>query len=416
MKSKRMWAGASAMTTVLLLGACGGGGPGASGGDFSGDKLVLAVLNDQSGVYKDASGPNSVKAVKMAVADYQKKYGDKAVVDKIEVTSTDHQNKPDIANTKASELYERGGADVILDVPTSSAALAVANQAKNHKRLFLDVSAASTALTGAQCNKYTFQWAYNTYMLANGTGRTVTENGGKKWTIIYPDYEFGQNMNKSFTAAISKAGGTVQSAIPTPFPNDNFATFLTKAGSGNPDVIGTMHAGGDLDNLVKQFHESGLKEKGVELAVGLMTLQDIRVVGVEQFAGTVFTDAWYWNMDAEARAWADRFQSETGTRPSFEHAGNYSAALQYLEAVQSAGTDDADAVIGKLEGAKLNDMFLRNGEVRAKDHLVVHDAYLARVKKPADVKEDWDYEEIVNKIPAAEAFAPAEESGCSMKP
>ena len=416
MKSKRMWAGASAMTTVLLLGACGGGGPGASGGDFSGDKLVLAVLNDQSGVYKDASGPNSVKAVKMAVADYQKKYGDKAVVDKIEVTSTDHQNKPDIANTKASELYERGGTDVILDVPTSSAALAVANQAKNHKKLFLDVSAASTALTGAQCNKYTFQWAYNTYMLANGTGRTVTENGGKKWTIIYPDYEFGQNMNKSFTAAISKAGGTVQSAIPTPFPNDNFATFLTKAGSGNPDVIGTMHAGGDLDNLVKQFHESGLKEKGVELAVGLMTLQDIRVVGVEQFAGTVFTDAWYWNMDAEARAWADRFQSETGTRPSFEHAGNYSAALQYLEAVQSAGTDDADAVIGKLEGAKLNDMFLRNGEVRAKDHLVVHDAYLARVKKPADVKEDWDYEEIVNKIPAAEAFAPAEESGCSMKP
>jgi branched-chain amino acid transport system substrate-binding protein len=411
-----MLAGLSTMTVVLLLGACGGGGPGGSGGAFSGDKLVLAVINDQSGIYKDASGPNSVKAIKMAVADFQKKYGDKAVVKNIEVTSADHQNKPDIANTKASELYERGGADVILDVPTSSAALAVANQAKSHKKLFLDVSAASTALTGAQCNKYTFQWAYNTYMLANGTGRTVTENGGKKWTIIYPDYEFGQNMNKSFTAAITKAGGAVQSSIPTPFPNDNFATFLTKAGSGNPDVIGTMHAGGDLDNLVKQFHESGLKEKGVELAVGLMTLQDIRVVGVEQFAGTVFTDAWYWNMDAEARAWADRFLAETGTRPSFEHAGNYSAALQYLEAVQSAGTDDADAVIGKLEGAKLNDMFLRNGEVRAKDHSVVHDAYLARVKKPADVKEDWDYEEIVKKIPAAEAFAPAEQSGCSMKP
>jgi branched-chain amino acid transport system substrate-binding protein len=414
MKGKRLRAGASAMTALLLLGACGGGGPGSSGGKFSGGKLVLAVLNDQSGVYKDASGPNSVKAVKMAVADYLKKYGDKAVVKKIEVTSTDHQNKPDIANTKASELYERGGADVILDVPTSSAALAVANQAKKHKKLFLDVSAATTALTGAQCNKYTFQWAYDTYMLANGTGTTVTENGGKRWTLIYPDYEFGQNMTKSFTTAIKKAGGTVQNTIPTPFPNENFATFLTKAGSTHPDVIGTMQAGGDLINLVKQFNASGLKEQGIKLAVGLMVINDIHSLGVEQFAGTSFTDAWYWNMDATARAWADRFLAETGTRPSFEHAGNYSAALQYLEAVQAAGTDNADAVVGKLEGKKLNDAFLRNGEIRARDHSVVHDAYLVRVKKPAEVKEDWDYEQVVATIPAAKAFPPAEASGCSM--
>jgi branched-chain amino acid transport system substrate-binding protein len=414
MKSKRVRAGAVAVTGVLMLGACGGGGPGGSDGDFTDGKLVLAVLNDQSGVYKDASGPNSVKAVKMAVADYKKKHGDKAVVDDIEVTSTDHQNKPDIANTKAQELYERGGADVILDVPTSSAALAVANQAKNHKKLFIDVSAATMELTGAQCNKYTFQWAYNTYMLANGTGTTVTGNGDKNWHIIYPDYQFGQDMTKSFTEAIKGAGGTVQGTIPTPFPNDNFATFLTKAGSTSPDVIGTMQAGGDLINVVKQFNESGLKEKGINLAVGLMLITDIHSLGVDQFAGTMFTDAWYWNMDAESRAWADRFRDETGTRPTFEHAGNYSAALQYLEAVQEAGTDDADAVVGKLEGKKINDVFLRNGEVRAKDHSVIHDAYLARVKEPAEVKEDWDYEEIVTTIPAAKAFPPAEASNCSM--
>ncbi|MBF9132596.1 ABC transporter substrate-binding protein [Plantactinospora sp. S1510] len=414
MKTKRIRAGAAAMTGVLLLGACGEGGPGGSGGDFTDGKLVLAVMNDQSGVYKDASGPNSVKAVKMAVADYKKKHGDKAVVDDIEVTSTDHQNKPDIANTKAQELYERGGADVILDVPTSSAALAVANQAKTHKKLFLDVSAATMELTGAQCNKYTFQWAYNTYMLANGTGTTVTGNGDKNWHIIYPDYQFGQDMTKSFTEAISKAGGTVQGTIPTPFPNDNFATFLTKAGSTNPDVIGTMQAGGDLINVVKQFNESGLKERGIDLAVGLMLITDIHSLGVDQFAGTMFTDAWYWNMDDESRAWADRFRDETGTRPTFEHAGNYSAALQYLEAVQEAGTDDADKVVAKLEGKKVNDVFLRNGEIRAKDHSVVHDAYLARVKKPSDVKEDWDYEEIVTTIPAAKAFPPAEASACSM--
>lgn len=414
MKSKRIAAGVSAMTAVVLLGACGGGGPGESGGDFSGGKLVLAVLNDQSGIYKDASGPNSVKAVKMAVADYQKKYGDKAVVKKIEVTSADHQNKPDIANTKAQELYERGGADVILDVPTSSAALAVATQAKNHRKLFIDVSAATMALTGAQCNKYTFQWAYNTYMLANGTGTTVTKSGGKNWYIIYPDYQFGQDMTKSFSDAVSKTGGKVLGTTATPFPNDNFATYLTKAGGTNPDVIGTMQAGGDLINMVKQFNQTGLKEKGIQLAVGLMTLNDIHSVGVDQFAGTTFTDPWYWNGDDQSRAWADRFLEATGTRPSFEHAGNYSAALNYLEAVQAAGTDDADKVVGKLEGLKVNDMFLRNGEVRAKDHSVIHDVYLAKVKKPAEVKGDWDYEDIVTTIPATEAFQPAEASGCSM--
>jgi branched-chain amino acid transport system substrate-binding protein len=414
MKTKRIRACAAAMTVALLLGACGAGGPGTSGGDFTDGKLVLAVLNDQSGIYKDASGPNSVKAVKMAVADYQQKYGDRAVVDDIEVTSADHQNKPDVANTKAQELYERQGADVILDVPTSSAALAVATQAKNHKKLFIDVSAATTQLTGAQCNKYTFQWAYDTYMLANGTGTTVTESGDKSWQLIYPDYAFGQDMTKSFTEAIEGAGGTVQGTIPTPFPNDNFATFLTKASSTHPDVIGTMQAGGDLINVVKQFNASGLKEKGINLAVGLMLINDIHSLGVDQFADTLFTDAWYWNMDDQSRAWADRFLGETGVRPSFEHAGNYSAALQYLEAVQSAGTDKADAVVEQLEGKKINDVFLRNGEVRAEDHLVIHDAYLARVKKPSQVKEPWDYEEIVTTIPAQKAFPPVGKYPCSM--
>lgn len=414
MKSKQILAGTAAMTGALFLGACGGGGPASSGGDFTDGKLVLAVLNDQSGVYKDLSGPNSVKAVEMAVADYKKKYGDDAVVDDIEVTSADHQNEPDIANTKAQELYERDGADVILDVPTSSAALAVATQAKNNQKLFIDIGAATTELTGAQCNKYTFHWAYDTYMLANGTGTAVTENGDKNWQLIYPDYEFGQDMVKSFTDAIEAAGGTVQGSIPTPFPNDNFATFLTKAGNTDPDVIGTMQAGGDLINLVKQYNESGLKEKGIDLAVGLMFITDIHSLGIDQFAGTTFTDAWYWNMDDESRAWADRFQEETGTRPSFAHAGNYSAALQYLEAVQDAGTDDADAVVDELEGKKVDDVFLRNGEIRAEDHRVIHDVYLARVKEPSEVKEDWDYEKIVTTIPADQAFRPVEESDCSM--
>ena len=345
--------------------------------------------------------------------------GDDAVATDIQVVSADHQNKPDVANTKAQELYDRQGADAIFDVPTSSAALAVAGQAKAKKKVYMNVGAATTELTGKQCNKYTFHYAYDTFMLANGTGTTVTENGGKSWYIVYPDYAFGQDMQKSFTKAIEAAGGEVVAADPAPFPNDNFSTFMLKAPTlkPKPSVLGVMQAGGDLVNVVKQYNEFKLRDKGIDLAVGLMFITNIHSLGVEAFAGTTFTDAWYWNFDEQNRAWADKFQTKTGTRPSFAHAGNYSAATQYLEAVQRAGTDDADKVISALEGYKFNDVFARNGEFRAADHRMVHDAYLARVKTKAEVKEPWDYEEIVDTIPASEAFRPAEAAaaaGCSM--
>jgi branched-chain amino acid transport system substrate-binding protein len=409
----------AALLTVALT-ACGRGGPSGGGeGGVSGDKLVLAVLNDQSGVYSQLSGKNGVAAVEMAVADFKAKYGEDAVSPNIEVITADHQNKPDIANTKAQELYDRQDADIILDVPTSSAALAVAAQAKAKKKLYFNIGAATTELTGKQCNKYTFHYAYDTFMLANGTGKTVTEKGGKSWYIVYPDYAFGQDMQKSFTTAIEAAGGSVVAADPAPFPNDNFSTFLLKAPTLNPkpSVIGVMQAGGDLVNVVKQYNEFKLRDKGIDLSVGLMFITDIHSLGVEAFAGTTFTDAWYWNFDEQNRAWADKFQAKTGTRPSFAHAGNYSAAMQYLEAVQRAGTDDPDQVVGTLEGHKFTDLFARNGEFRAADHRVVHDAYLAKVKTKAEVKEPWDYEEIVDTIPASEAFRPASASaaaGCSL--
>src|ERR671910_447317 len=399
---------ATGALAVAALAACGRGGPG--GGDdekVSGGKLVLAVLNDQSGVYADLSGKNAVAAVQMAVDD-------------IQVVSADHQNKPDIANTKAQELYDRQEADAIFDVPTSSAALAVATQAAAKKKLYFNVTAATTELTGKQCNKYTFHYAYDTYMLANGTGRTVTENGGKSWYIVYPDYAFGQDMQKSFTKAIETAGGKIVASDPTPFPNDNFSTFLLKAPtlSPKPSVLGTMQAGGDLVNLVKQYNEFKLRDQGVDLAVGLMFITEMHSLGVDAFAGTTFTDAWYWNYDEQNRAWADKFQAKTGTRPSFAHAGNYSAATQYLEAIQRAGTDNADDVVKALEGHKFTDFFARNGEIRAEDHSVVHDAYLAQVKTKAEVKEPWDYEKIIKTIPASEAFRPVEEAvaaGCKME-
>jgi branched-chain amino acid transport system substrate-binding protein len=256
-------------------------------------------------------------------------------------------------------------------------------------------------------------------MLAHGTGSTVTSQGGKNWYIVYPDYAFGQDMQKSFTTAIESAGGKVIGKDPTPFPNDNFSTFLLKAPNLNPkpDVLGTMQAGGDLVNLVKQYNEFGLRNKGIKLSVGLMFITDIHSLGPDAFAGTTFTDAWYWNLDDRSRAWADKFQTRTKSRPSFAHAGNYSAATQYLEAVQRAGTDASDEVVKGLEGHTFDDVFARNAKVRAEDHRVIHDVYLAEVKPKAQVAEDWDYEKIVRTIPAAEAFRPASDSaaaGCKL--
>jgi len=401
---------AASVCASLALAGCGGG-PSAAGGKLSDDKVVIGLLNDQSGVYKDLSGPNSKVAIQMAIDDYKAKYGAKAVAKTIEIVTADHQNKPDIANTKAQEMYERQNADVILDVPTSSAALAVATVAKAKKKLFIDITAGTTALTGKSCNKYTYAWAYDTAMLAKGTGAAVVKSGGKSWSIVYPDYAFGQDMQKSFTAAVTGAGGTVQQTIPAPFPNDNFATFITKAASTTPQVIGIMAAGGDLINFVKQYNQAGMQAKA-QLAVGLMFITDIHSLGVDQFAGTSFTDPWYWNMDAKNRAWADKFQAKTGTRPTFAHAGNYSAAMNYLEAVQAAGTDDADAVRKRLDGKKINDIFLRNGQVRS-DHRVVHDVYLAKVKSKDQVTAPWDYEKIVATIPAADAFEPVS-AACKM--
>ncbi|MCW2882879.1 MAG: hypothetical protein JWQ95_6979 [Sphaerisporangium sp.] len=395
---------------ATIAGCAGGPGSGGSGDKISDGKVVLAVLNDQSAIYADLSGKSSVEAVKMAVADYKAKYGAKAVVKDVEVLSADHQNKPEVANSKAQELYDRQHADVILDVPSSAAALAVAGVAKAKKKLFMDIGAATTALEGAQCNKYTFHYGYNTYMLAHGTGDTVTKDGSKNWYIVYPDYAFGQDMQKNFTAAVKGAGGTVIQSDPAPFPNDNFSTFLLKAPGLNPkpQVLGTMQAGGDLVNLVKQYNEYKLRDKGIGLAVGLMFITDIHSLGADALAGTKFTDAWYWNASPENRAWADKFQAKVSKRPSFPNAANYSAATQYLEAVQRAGTDGADAVIKQLEGYKFQDAFAHNATIRAQDHLLLHDVSLAQVKPASEVTEPWDYEKVLSTIPADQAFQPAD--------
>lgn len=398
--------GLTLAAVAALLAGCGGGGPSSGGGKISNNKIVLGVLTDLSGVYADIAGPGSVQAVQMAVDDFKKKYGDKAVTKNIEVIKADHQNKPAVANTQARQMYDRKKADALFDVPTSSAALAVANVAKQSKRLYFNTAAATTELAGKSCNRYTYEWAYDAYMLAHGTGAKVTEQVGKNWYMIYPNYAFGQDMQAKFTSAVEGAGGRVVAKDPTPFPSDNFSTFLLKAPSlkPKPDVLGALQAGGDLANVVKQYEQFKLKDKGIKLAVGLLFDSDIKAIGADKLAGTDFTTAWFWNLDDKSRSWADRYKQRTGKRPTFDQAADYSAASHYLEAVQKAGTDKAEEVSKQLDGMKIDDFFARHGTLRAEDHRLAHDAYLVKVKDPAKAKEPGDFTELVDTIPAAQAF------------
>jgi branched-chain amino acid transport system substrate-binding protein len=410
-------------TFAVLTAACGAATPAASSAPatssatpvkLANGKVVIAVLNDQSGVYLDLSGKNAVEAVKMAVEDYKAKYGDNVLGGPIEVITADHQNKPDVASSKAQEMYERNNAGVILDVPQSAAALAVAKVAGDEHKLYINITAASTDLTGVSCNKYTFHYAYDTYMLAAGTGKWVTENLGKQWYIIYPNYAFGQDMEKSFRASVTKFGGTVIQSDGSPFPNTtgDFSNLLIKAGQLKPQILGVMQAGGDLVNVVKQYNEFKLKDQNIKLAIGLLFDTDITALGVDAFAGVTYTTPWVWSMDDQSKAFADKFLKRTGIRPTFAHAANYSAAWQYMDAIRRAGTDDADAVVKQLEGYKFNDFFIRNGNIRAEDHWVMHDALLAQVKPASQATEKFDYSKVLATIPADTASRPLADAPC----
>lgn len=405
---------------LLVLGVSGYPAAGQGTVRLMHGKMVIAVINDQSGVYADISGKTGVEAVRMAVEDFQQKYGASAVGGTVDVLSADHQNKPDVGASKAAEFYDRDNADMVIDVPTSSVGIAIAHVAAQKHRLFFAVGAATTALTNEDCNKYTFHYAYDTYMLANGTAIAVVKQGGTQWYIVYPNYAFGQDMNRSFSAAVTKAGGKVLLSDPTPFPNptEDFSTFLIKARTLRPrlQILGAMQAGQDLVNLVKQYNEFGLRQQGVKLSIGLLFLSDIHSLTPAALQGTVFTTAWYWNMDKQAREWSDRFFARTKVRPTYPMAADYSATWQYLEAVRRAGTDDADKVVAQLEGYRFNDFFARHAQIRKQDHVNMHDAYLAEVKAPADVKEPWDYIKLTQTIPAGQAFQPLSENRCKMAP
>jgi branched-chain amino acid transport system substrate-binding protein len=380
---------------------------------LSGEKVKLGVLQDMNGVYSALGGQGSVTAARMAADAFMKRHP--AYGGKVEVIGVDHQNKADVATARALEMIERDGVDAIFGVGNSACALAVAGVVKTRNALLIESGSGTTELTNEQCNIHTFHYAYDSWMLANGTGTAVTKRGGKTWFIIYPNYKFGQNLDAQMRKAVTAAGGTmVAPSDATPFPNTDFSSYLLKARSLQPAVFATMQAGADLVNVVKQYNEFGLKTGGIELAIGLLGEADVDALGQDAYAGAVVTLPWFWNIDEESKAWSAEFEKAFGKKPSWHQGGIYSAVSTYLEAVVRANSDNADKVRVALEGHQFTDFFARNASIRPQDHRVLLDVVQVEVKPKREANGERDYFKIIARTPASQAFMPLSESKCQM--
>ena len=388
---------------TLLLGAAGAcilaGGAAAQG--FQNDGVKIGVLTDMSGTYSDIAGQGSVVAAQMAIEDFGKQLNGKTV----EVVSADHQNKADISSATARQWYDAEGVDAIFDLVTSATALAVREVARERGKIDMVSGAATTALTGKACSPTGFHWAYDTAALANGTGGATVKNGGDTWFFITADYAFGHALEADTSAVIEKDGGKVLGSVRHPFPNSDFSSFLLQAQASGAKVIGLANAGQDTTNAIKQAAEFGIVESGQSLASLLMFISDVHSLGLPAAQGLLLTTGYYWDLDDESRPFAKRFFDKTGKMPTMVHAGVYSSVLHYLKAVDAAGTDDGKTVAAKMHEMPVEDFFARNADLRV-DGRLVHDMYLARVKKPEDSKYPWDYFEIVTTIPGDQAYKP----------
>ncbi|MBD9472058.1 ABC transporter substrate-binding protein [Achromobacter sp. ACM01] len=369
----------------------------------------LGAIVDMTGVYSAHGGPGMVTAVKMAAEDF----GGKVLDRPIEVLSADYQNKVDIAATRARQWYDRDGVSAIIESTDSASALALQTLGKEKKRITLFAGSASSNLTNAACSPYGVHYVYDTYVLANGTGRAVTRAGGDNWFFITADYAFGHSLERDTSNVIKANGGKILGNVRAPLSSADFASYLLQAQASKAKVIGLANAGTDTQNAVRQASEFGITQSGQKLATLLVFLHDIKGLGLQAAQGLQFTTGFYWDRNAETRAWSQRYFERQKSMPSMVQAGAYSATLHYLQAVQAAGTDDADAVAAKMKEMPINDFYARNGRIRA-DGRMVYDMYLAQVKTPAESKGEWDLLKILDTIPGDEAYRPLSQSECPL--
>lgn len=375
------------------------------------DNVVkIGVLNDQSGLYADISGPGSTLAAKMAVEDF----GGKVLGVPIEVISGDHQNKPDIGNAVARRWIDNEKVDAIVDVPHSATALAVLSVTRERNKVLMLSGPAYVEFTGKECAPTTVHWTYDSYAMANGTARAVVKQGGDSGFFITGDNAGSHSQERDAMAFVQKAGGTVVGSVRHPLNTSDFSSFLLQAQQSKAKVIGLANAGGDTVNAIKQANEFGLVKSGQKLAGLLMFISDVKAVGLEQAKGLIITDAFYWDADDRTRAWSRRFMKLfDGRAPTSAQAGVYGAVTHYLKAVQAAGTDEGVAVTAKMKELPVNDFFSDNYKIR-QDGRLVRDMYLLQVKSPEESKEPWDLFKILARIPGDEAYRPMSESACPL--
>ncbi|PWC26446.1 ABC transporter substrate-binding protein [Teichococcus aestuarii] len=377
--------------------------------------IRIGVLTDMSGPYRDPTGPGSVACARQAAEEFMAAHPGITV----EVLSADHQNRADTGSTIARRWYDQEGVDMILDVPTSSVALAVAGVTRDKDKVFVNSGAATTDLHGAQCNPNTVHWTYDTYMLAKSTGGALTRAGGDSWYFITADYTFGHHLQRDTTRFVEEAGGKVLGGARYPFPSTtDFSSYLVQAQASRAKIIGLANAGADTVNAVKQAREFGLTRRA-KMATLLMAIADVHGLGLENAQGLLLTESFYWDLNDRTRAFARRVTPKmpAGLPMGMIHAGCYAGALHYLKAVADLGPEAARrsgrAVVERMKAMPTDDDAFGAGTIRA-DGRKLHPSYLFEVKSPQESKGPFDYYKLVQTTAAEEAFRPMAEGGCAM--
>ncbi len=383
-------------------------------GALAQDKTVkIGNLNDMSSLYADVGGPGSTLAAQMAAEDS----GLAAKGWKIEVIGGDHQNKPDIGGGIARQWYDVDGVDVIVDTPNSGVALAVNQITKDKNRVFLNSGAASSDLTGKACTPNTIHWTYDTYALANTTGKAVVKAGGDTWFFLTSDYAFGHALERDTEAVVLANGGKVNGKVRHPLNTPDFSSFLLQAQTSKAKIIGLANAGGDTTNAIKQASEFGITAGGQQLAALLLFLTDVHALGLNVAQGLTFTESFYWDANDGTRAFSERFakRMKNGAKPTMVQAGTYSAVLHYLKALEALGGNPKDGakIVAKMKEMPTDDPLFGKGSIRV-DGRKIHPVYLFEVKKPAESKGAWDYYKLKATVPADEAFRPLKDSECPL--
>jgi branched-chain amino acid transport system substrate-binding protein len=383
---------------------------GAAHAQISGNVVKIGILNDQSSLYADLGGQGSVTAAKMAIEDFKAK--DKGL--NVEVVFADHQNKPDVGTQIANKWIDAEGVDVIVDTPNSGVALAVNEVVRTKNKVFINSGAASSDLTGAKCSPNTVHWTYDTWMLANGTGKAIVKTGGDTWFFITADYAFGHALERDTKAVVEKNGGKVLGDVKVPLNNQDFSSFLLQAQSSKAKIIGLANAGGDTINSIKQAAEFGIVKGGQNLAGLLVFLTDVHGIGLDKAQGLIMTETFYWDLNDQTRAFTKRFAAANGGKyPTMVHAGVYAGVLHYLKAVAAIKSDDGAKVVAEMKKLPTDDPLFGKGTIRV-DGRKIHNAYLFEVKKPSESKGPYDYYKLRATIPAAEAFRPLADGNCPL--